>query len=481
MESKFPKRKPTSPESLKQKPTGRGSESKSLKKRNTVPGNCIDEVWELTKGTIDKNLEKSEPYKIFMSPISCDQRTHTEELTLLFAELMNKSLGDLTDSLHINFMVEIDWLISQYIITGQRGKRMTLVYENCDLNLDDLQVIVMSANLCDSDWTKYAQGIWVSPKFPLKEEDNKSDGNSKTNFKLDILRYLKSFSGPILIPCIKKLKNVFFISSVPGKYTEPLWGHLYLKNILKKHACLPSRVSSEWPIVVQCSSLGSLGTTDEEYLGGICLPYNKNIHEKQLWLKNYTCLWKCSSQNRTNFTPHIKTYCRISSCCTEMSWLLLTSANLSKLAWGRRVKTDEQTNLIMETVAGVFVKDRLIIRLIETKFVDNVEKLIYLKLQKQNEMGQDLTTVKFEELYKGFSVKARDLLSITMEFKLHENMNDFLSSNIDGSDNPYTINSSESNSSSAVNADTPDSSSNMLNEVSDNTLDVTSNEKTKNH
>lgn len=50
----------------------------------------------------------------------------------------------------------------------------------------------------------------MSPKFPLKEEDDKSDGNSKTNFKSDILRYLKSFSGPILIPWIKRVEKVDF-------------------------------------------------------------------------------------------------------------------------------------------------------------------------------------------------------------------------------------------------------------------------------
>ncbi|KAL4089051.1 hypothetical protein QTP88_024129 [Uroleucon formosanum] len=108
------------------------------------------------------------------------------------------------------------------------------------------------------------------------------------------------------------------------------------------------------------------------------------------------------------------------------------------------------------------VKDRLSIRLIETKWVDKVEKIIYLVLQKRNKMGQDLITVKFEELYQEVSVKARDLLSFKMEIELHENMKDFLSSNIDGSDNPYTMNLSDSNSSSAVNVDTPSDGSSLI-------------------
>lgn len=86
-------------------------------------------------------------------------------------------------------------------------------------------------------------------------------------------------------------------------------------------------------------------------------------------------------------------------------------------------------------------------------------------------------------LYILFFILFLDLLSINMEFELHENMNDFLSSNIDGCNNPYTMNLSESNYFSAVNADTPSDGSSdksdMLNYVSDSTLDVTSNEKIK--
>jgi len=78
-------RKPTGPgpQSWKRKPTGPGSESR--KRQPTGPQDYNDAVWKFTKGTVDKKLEKSEPYRIFMSPISCDPGTHTEESTLSFA------------------------------------------------------------------------------------------------------------------------------------------------------------------------------------------------------------------------------------------------------------------------------------------------------------------------------------------------------------------------------------------------------------
>lgn len=37
-----------------------------------------------------------------------------------FQELLDKSLGDLKESLHINFAVELGWLFAQYYITEQR-------------------------------------------------------------------------------------------------------------------------------------------------------------------------------------------------------------------------------------------------------------------------------------------------------------------------------------------------------------------------
>lgn len=62
------------------------------------------------------------------------------------------------------------------------------------------------------------------------------------------------------------MRSVFFISSIPGKFYEPIWGQTYLKTILKQHTCLPSGVPSDWPIIGQCSSLGSMGKNDRDWL-----------------------------------------------------------------------------------------------------------------------------------------------------------------------------------------------------------------------
>lgn len=75
-------------------------------------------------------------------------------------------------------------------------------------------------------------------------------------------------------------------------------------------------------------------------------------------------LWLCNSRNRSRAMPHIKSYCRISPCTTKMSWFLLTSANLSKAAWGRRINLKDQKdqgNYIMAQEAGVLFLPKFVV------------------------------------------------------------------------------------------------------------------------
>jgi tyrosyl-DNA phosphodiesterase-1 len=41
----------------------------------------------------------------------------------------------------------------------------------------------------------------------LKNEDDKSDGDSKTGFKKDVLRYLHYYNLPLLKPWIQKIEK----------------------------------------------------------------------------------------------------------------------------------------------------------------------------------------------------------------------------------------------------------------------------------
>lgn len=186
--------------------------------------------------------------------------------------------------------------------------------------------------------------MWISPLCrPLPQASEKS-GESPTNFKSNLLSYLRHYNLKILDPwidCVKQADfsdiKVFLVTSVPGKhYPDSPGSHIqYVGNLLTKHCNLPVKSSPEsegplsWGIIAQASSIGSLGKSPAEWLrstllrslaghkqtqlvsnsnatlsvifptvdnvmngyfgpeSGGCLPYSKQTNEKQRWLQSY--------------------------------------------------------------------------------------------------------------------------------------------------------------------------------------------------
>lgn len=96
--------------------------------------------------------------------------------------------------------------------------------------------------------------------------------------------------------------------------------------------------------------------------GGGCLPYTGQAHDKQRWLNEYLYQWKAASRNRTRAMPHIKSYCRFSD--RGLYWFILTSANISKSAWGSLNKSKNNLNptlRINSYEAGVVFFPRVIL------------------------------------------------------------------------------------------------------------------------
>ncbi|KAK8749256.1 hypothetical protein OTU49_015760 [Cherax quadricarinatus] len=89
-------------------------------------------------------------------------------------------------------------------------------------------------------------------------------------------------------------------------------------------------------------------------MGGSCLPYNSATHEKQTWLAQHFHLWRSEKRKRTRVMPHIKTYTRLNKNCSAAQFLLLTSANLSKAAWGMLQKQNSQL-FIRSYEAGILI------------------------------------------------------------------------------------------------------------------------------
>ncbi|XP_052009714.1 tyrosyl-DNA phosphodiesterase 1 isoform X2 [Xyrauchen texanus] len=268
-------------------------------------------------------------------------------------------------------------------------KMMLLWYE------EGFRVIILTSNLIRADWYQKTQGMWMSPLYPrLPEGSPVTAGESPTNFKRDLLVYLETYRAPELAEWLDRIKQhdlsetmVYLIGSTPGRYQGPAmekWGHLRLRKLLSEHTW-PLQNEEQWPVIGQFSSIGSMGldktkwlaaefqqtlttlgksgksfartetkmllvypsvedvrTSLEGFPAGGSLPYSIQTAQKQLWLHSYFHGWHADVSGRSNAMPHIKTYMRVSPDYTQLAWFLVTSANLSKAAWGALEKNNTQ-------------------------------------------------------------------------------------------------------------------------------------------
>ncbi len=437
------------------------------------------------KSNIQRKLEEAAPVSFFLTKVEDSPETHSASDSLYFADLIHPSIGKIKRSLQINFMVEWDWLWMNYEVTKNQDKELLILYgeDNPDLHPsklppnvqavcvkprfpfgkhhtkmsvmqyedDSVRVVVSTANLVSSDWRNRTQGLWVSPRCPpLKASAQTSD--SQTGFKDSLLKYLRFYGVSRLRPYIEAVErcdfssvNVFLVASVPDSHRGPAfhqWGHRRLAQLLRRH--LLAQVGERWPVVAQCSSIGSLGHNPDAWMrkeigralecsktvpvasvrrppmsviypskkdvmgsydsiaGGGCLPYSMKTHQKQPWLEEFLHHWRCSSRDRNRAMPHIKTYTRLDPEGRRAAFLLLTSANLSKAAWGTVNKAGDSMQ-IQSYEAGV---------LFLPQFVFGEKDKDTFELGKDLRLPYDLPLTKYSS---GDSVWFMDYLRAAME------------------------------------------------------------------
>ncbi|XP_039760545.1 probable tyrosyl-DNA phosphodiesterase [Pararge aegeria] len=382
------------------------------------------------------------PYHVFYTAVTAAPRTHHQPYSVTLLELLDPSLGELQSSLQINFMVEPAWLLAHYYFAGYSAKRLTILYgEECAdmralrskphvdaahvrvatpfgkhhtklmlLCYEDgaVRVVVSTANLYQDDWDNRTQGLWLSPRCPaLAAGAAPHAGESPTQFKQDLLRYLAHYRLPNLVYYMERVKrcdfshiNVFLVASVPGSHAGPAWGLRRVGALLRQHCAVPAADGRAWPLVAQASSLGSFGAdpklwlcgdflhhftktknppqtltappplqliypslenvrqSHDGLLGGGCLPYAAAQHAKQRWLDAYLHQWSAAGTGRSRAMPHVKSYCRARG--ESAAYFLLTSANVSKAAWGCVNRGDGALRL-MSYEAGVLLLPRHVI------------------------------------------------------------------------------------------------------------------------
>lgn len=364
----------------------------------------------LPKGRMAAKLAAAAPYNIFLTTVTSAPATHSDPLSVTFLEILDPSLGELESSIQLNFTVDINWLLAQYkaanvihlpltILYGQEeetirnvnktwkniqtymikvpsnigchhAKVMLLFYKD-----KSMRVVISTANLYKDDWDNRVQGVWISDRLPAVSDE--SVGESATNFRQDLVRFLINYKNAKIDEYIDRVKKsnfssvkVFLVTTIPGQHRGDTYGHRRLGSLLAKHS---APIGIEHPIIMQSSSLGNFGRSAADYLtgeiaksmkkhsedsnvtgtpevkliypslknveqshdgmmGGGCLPYFRDAHNRQPWLNQYLYQWKCTSRDRDRAMPHIKSYCRYSE--EGIFWFVLTSANMSKSAWG---------------------------------------------------------------------------------------------------------------------------------------------------
>lgn len=368
----------------------------------------------LPVGRMAEKLRLAAPYNMFLTAVTASPPTHFDPGFITFLDLLDPSLGELESSVQSNFTVDISWLFAQYTVAGLNDLPLIILYGAQDPQMEQvnqmlpnvtsfmikvpgsfgchhakvmllfykdksMRVVVSTANLYQDDWDNRVQGIWVSERLPAlpKGSTGENHGESVTNFRKDLVRFLTNYRNPSLQPYIDRIKmsdfssiKVFLITSIPGAHQGDDHGHLRLGTLLKENS---AQIDDKNPIIMQSSSLGNFGPSAASYLtgeivksmsaysprvggnqasikliypslsnvkrshdgimGGGCLPYMRDAHNRQPWLNQHLYQWKCESRNCNRAMPHIKSYCRYTH-EDGVFWFVLTSANMSKSAWG---------------------------------------------------------------------------------------------------------------------------------------------------
>ncbi|TTE07143.1 Tyrosyl-DNA phosphodiesterase 1 [Bagarius yarrelli] len=299
-----------------------------------------------------------------------------------------------------NYCFDIPWMVRQYppefrnnpvvIVHGEKRESKARLLQQAQ---PYSHIRFCQAKLDIAFGTHHT--LWMSPLYPrLPEGSPVTDGESPTHFKRDLLEYLSAYRAPELEEWIDRIKQhdlsqtrIYLIGSTPGRFQGSdmeKWGHLKLRKLLSEHSH-PIQNAESWPVIGQFSSIGSMGldktkwlsaefqrtmttlgksgkslsvpetplllvypsvnnvrTSLEGYPAGGSLPYSVQTAQKQIWLHSYFHEWKAESSGRSSAMPHIKTYMRTSPDFSQLAWFLVTSANLSKAAWGALEKNNTQ-------------------------------------------------------------------------------------------------------------------------------------------
>lgn len=350
--------------------------------------------------------------------------------------------------------IKVDGVYLQNQYGTHHSKLMVLLFGDNDAE-QTLQIVVHTANLIPFDWTNMTQGAWMSPRLKKKINGETTDKIS-IQFESDFLDYIQQYkteSTKKLALLLQQFdfstidKNVVFIASVPGNYSSDnpsyrKWGLCKLQKEMRK---LSTSETHKTEIIAQVSSIATLGTTDtyiKHVVGNallgkdffskqtgvfptIIFPTVENVKEsfygyssgssihfkrqsdaqlKQLhYMKPHLRQWGAIDAGRHRAAPHIKTYVKLID-DSHLGWILLTSANLSKQAWGNINEKKHNSQWIQSWECGVLIKPS--------------SKRQYLIPTYKSDVANTKQIAQFLKSVKGKGPEDIEILSIRMPYDL---------------------------------------------------------------
>nr|XP_026646991.1 tyrosyl-DNA phosphodiesterase 1 isoform X2 [Zonotrichia albicollis] len=338
------------------------SENLKEEEYDVTPSEAQD-TWDLVTG--------GNPFRFFLTKVRGIERNYNSG-ALHIKDILSPLFGTLISSAQFNYCIDVGWLVRQY---PQEFRKKPLLIVHGERRESKAELIAQAR--------PYENISFCQAKLDI------AFGTHHTKMMLLLyeegLRVVIHTSNLIADDWHQKTQGVFLLGSTPGRYQgsdKEKWGHLRLRKLLKEYA-VP--IAESWPLVGQFSSIGSMGADGSKWLcsefqdslvaagssvtafrkcdvpihlvyptvnnvrlslegypAGGSLPYSIQTAQKQLWLHSYFHKWSAEVTGRTHAMPHIKTYMRLSPDFQKIAWFLVTSANLSKAAWGALEKNGSQ-------------------------------------------------------------------------------------------------------------------------------------------
>lgn len=83
-----------------------------------------------------------------------------------------------------------------------------------------MRVVISTANLYEDDWDNRTQGLWISDKLhAMPEGSNTADGESPTEFRAELLKYLSSYNIADIQPWLMRIRKTNFAQVILGHYS----------------------------------------------------------------------------------------------------------------------------------------------------------------------------------------------------------------------------------------------------------------------